>query len=478
MIGEKWLAKVIFTTVQSKADISRVKNGANGDFKSNELSRAINTNETNEITVRAWLARARDRKSTIVFCVDLAHLSDLTKTFREHGIDARFVTGDTPKTVRAERLDAFRNLEYPLLLNCGVFTEGTDIPNIDCVLLARPTKSRNLLVQMIGRGMRLNPGKKDCHVIDMVASLETGIVTTPTLFGLDPSELVKEVDVEQMKEMRERKELESRREDTLASISPSKSGHPSSSDRAITFTDYDSVYDLIDDTSGERHIRGISQLAWVQVEHDRYILSSQSGDYLTIEKTNAEYKSTDDGPEGSGQDTPLYHVRLTAKVPVQPQTIKSSKPFNDDPTPASKREDKSSNAGFSGQAKSWRPYARPRLIATSQSLTAAIHSADTFASSHFPQISISATQAWRRSPATEGQLTFLNKIRDMNAQLTPDMITKGKAADMITKIKFGAKGRFKGIEAKKRQTSKRREQIEKIQTRKRNEEVRVGPLAN
>jgi ATP-dependent helicase IRC3 len=186
MIGEKWLSDVIFTTVQSKADISKVKKGANGDFQPGELSQVINTDPINEITVRSWLEKAKGRKSTLVFCVDLAHVAELTNTFRAYGIEAQFVTGETPKPERIARLDAFRRGEFPVLVNCGVFTEGTDIPNIDCVLLARPTKSRNLLVQMIGRGMRIHPGKKDCHIIDMVASLETGIVTTPTLFGLDP----------------------------------------------------------------------------------------------------------------------------------------------------------------------------------------------------------------------------------------------------------------------------------------------------
>lgn len=182
MIGEKWLSNVIFTTIQSKADVSGVKKGSAGDFQVAELSRAVNTRETNEITVRAWIDRAGGRKSTLVFCVDLTHVSDLTATFRRHGVEAKFVTSDTPKRVRGERLDAFRNRQYPVLLNCGVFIEGTDIPNIDCVVLARPTKSRNLLVQMIGRGMRLFPGKDNCHIIDMVASLEAGIVTTPTLY--------------------------------------------------------------------------------------------------------------------------------------------------------------------------------------------------------------------------------------------------------------------------------------------------------
>lgn len=215
MIGEKWLSDVMFTTVKSKADISGVKKGANGDFQQGELSRRVNTDETNLITVRSWLTKAKDRKSTLIFCVDLAHVSGLTNTFRQCGIDAQFVTGDTPKTERSARLDAFKRGEFPVLVNCGVFTEGTDIPNIDCVLLARPTKSRNLLVQMIGRGMRLHPGKENCHIIDMVASLETGIVTTPTLFGLDPSELLEDATVADMRDLKDWKEEEKVRKEKI-----------------------------------------------------------------------------------------------------------------------------------------------------------------------------------------------------------------------------------------------------------------------
>jgi superfamily II DNA or RNA helicase len=211
MIDDKWLSDVIFTTVHSGADLSRVKSTA-GDFQTGALSKAVNNDEINTLTVRAWLSRAAERKSTIAFCVDLAHVASLTAAFRQHGIDARFVTSDTHAKVRIERLDAFKAGEFPVLLNCGIFTEGTDIPNIDCVLLARPTKSRNLLVQMIGRGLRKHAGKKNCHVIDMVASLETGIVTTPTLFGLDPQEIVKDADATAMKELKDRKSSERERE--------------------------------------------------------------------------------------------------------------------------------------------------------------------------------------------------------------------------------------------------------------------------
>src|SRR6202012_3278028 len=147
----------------------------------------------------------------------------------------------------------FRQRKFPVLLNCGVFTEGTDIPNIDCILLARPTKSRNLLVQMIGRGMRLSPGKENCHVIDMVTSLKTGIVTTPTLYGLDPDELVQSAEVKDLQALRERREQEKAEQwlpEQHYDDYPQELGAIN-----MTYTDYSSINDLIEDTLGERHIR-------------------------------------------------------------------------------------------------------------------------------------------------------------------------------------------------------------------------------
>ena len=127
MIEDKWLADVRFTTVQSGADLSRVETLRGGDFQTASLSKAVNTPESNDITVRSWLSIAGERKSTLVFCVDLNHVAAMTAAFRVHGIDARFVTSDTQTKIRAERLSMFKNAEYPVLLNCGIFTEGTDI---------------------------------------------------------------------------------------------------------------------------------------------------------------------------------------------------------------------------------------------------------------------------------------------------------------------------------------------------------------
>ncbi|KAI0387592.1 P-loop containing nucleoside triphosphate hydrolase protein [Hypomontagnella monticulosa] len=417
MIGDKWLSDVVFTTVESTADISKVGSGSNGDFQPRELSRVVNTEQVNEVTVRSWLAKAPGRKSTLVFCVDLAHVAGLTQTFRRYGIDARYVTGETPKLERSERLDAFRRREFPVLVNCGVFTEGTDIPNIDCVVLARPTRSRNLLVQMMGRGMRLHPDKTDCHIIDMVSSLAIGIVTTPTLFGLDPSELVEGASVNDMQRLKGSREIREERK----------------VNRNITFVDYDSVFDLIADTSGEKHIRSISQHAWVQVAPNKWVLSGPHGTYIRLEKDDA-------AGENEGKFV-AWEIRALPK----------------------------------GVSKS--PYATPRQLLKAPTFADAVHGSDKYASEKYPHLLISRYQRWRNGPPTDGQLEFLNKLRGDKEKLTATDITKGKAADMITKLRHGARGRFATLDAdrrrKERQESLEQEREKTMQLRER---VAVGPL--
>lgn len=427
MIDENWLSDLLFTTVEMKADLSRVGAGANGDFKTAALSKAINTEGTNELVVKAWMAKAKERASTLIFCVDLSHVSNLTAVFRKYGIDAQFVTGDTPPRIRSARIDAFREGGFPVLLNCGVFTEGTDIPNIDCVLLARPTKSRNLLVQMIGRGMRLHKGKTNCHVIDMVAALSTGVVSTPTLFGLDPAEIVEKADTKSLTELKQRKEMDRLREEEVAETK--KKAVTRKLPGTVTFTDYDSVHDLIADSSGDQFIRNLSQNAWVNVGEGRYILSTNSGNYLTLEASEI----------GEARFRAKYYWKLPAD-----KKVKS-------------------------------PYGQPRVIAEGDSFEHIVHAADTYAADVFEHIWISKHQSWRRKPASQAQLDFLNKFRPEEDRLDSSLITKGKAGDMITRIKHGAQGLFSRANAKQRNETRIKDRAKVMQKRLQGE-VKVGPL--
>ena len=103
----------------------------------------------------------------MVFCVNVAHVQDLTNEFRARGIDARYLHAKTPGFERKALLDGFRAGEFPVLVNCGrsrldivvgmlltpsslaILTEGADVPNIDCVIVAKPTRSRNIFAQMV-----------------------------------------------------------------------------------------------------------------------------------------------------------------------------------------------------------------------------------------------------------------------------------------------------------------------------------------
>ncbi|KAJ5833293.1 ATP-dependent helicase IRC3 [Penicillium riverlandense] len=422
MIDDKWLSDAIFTTVKSGADLKHVKKDQFGDFAVGSLSNAVNTPTINNITVRAWLANAEDRKSTLVFCVDVAHAKRLTETFREHGVDARFLTGTTHKDARAEQLRAFKAQEFPVLLNCALFTEGTDIPNIDCVLLARPTRSRNLLIQMIGRGLRLFPGKKNCHIIDMVASLEAGILTAPTLFGLHPDEVLKESSTEELRksadELQEKLDAESN--DTAEPAATALSEDDDT--KVVHMTRYDSVFDLLNDIRTERYIRMLSPYSWVQVGDRKYVLTDSAG-WLTIEKLDELWV--------------VHHVmkfRNEAGVQV---------------------------------------FTRPREIASGPDLETAVRAADSFAKSKFQERYISMRESWRQAPVTTGQQKFLKRLEAHNKRIRSRELNRGQAADIITKSLFGGKKRFEKLGVQGRANEKKMDDARKLQER---EAVRVGPL--
>jgi hypothetical protein len=138
-----------------------------GDFVAEQLSRVINTEERNQLVVENYLELAADRKA-LVFAADLKHARDLAAVFKGHGVNATWVSGGTPLSLRRSILEKLRKGELKVIVNCMVFTEGFDEPSLDAILVARPTQSLVLYCQMIGRGLRPYPGKKDCLFIDFV----------------------------------------------------------------------------------------------------------------------------------------------------------------------------------------------------------------------------------------------------------------------------------------------------------------------
>jgi superfamily II DNA or RNA helicase len=158
-----------------------------GDFAVKDLTSAVATQARNRAIVRAYQEHAADRKA-LVFAVDLKHVEQLQQAFQEAGIAAASVTGDMKLPDRRRVLEAFGQGDLRVLIGCEVLTEGYDEKSIGCVIMARPTMSKALYQQSIGRGLRLHAeaGKKDCLVLDIRdRCTRQRLVTASHLFAAD-----------------------------------------------------------------------------------------------------------------------------------------------------------------------------------------------------------------------------------------------------------------------------------------------------
>jgi ATP-dependent helicase IRC3 len=202
MIRAGYLSDIKGIRVRTEADLSSVGT-RQGDFIESQLSLAVNTPERNNAIVGAYLQNAANRK-TIGFCVDVAHAEDLAQAFNDNGVIARALSGKTPEDERKEILRAFSRGEIQVITNCQILTEGFDEPAVDCILMARPTKSTTLYTQCIGRGTRLFPGKDDCIVIDF-ADNRHDICALPTLLGFSLNSLARGESVRETAEVEDKK---------------------------------------------------------------------------------------------------------------------------------------------------------------------------------------------------------------------------------------------------------------------------------
>jgi superfamily II DNA or RNA helicase len=181
MIGEQYLAPLRGYRIGTSADLSRIS--AREDFSVEELSEAVDIEERNALVARSIQELARDRR-TIAFCVTVNHAQNLARALCVLGVRAGIVHGAMPQDVRARVLADFREARLQVITNVAVLTEGFDDPGVDCVAMARPTRSEGLYAQCVGRGTRLHPGKRDCLVLDFVDLSALSLCTLPSLFGM------------------------------------------------------------------------------------------------------------------------------------------------------------------------------------------------------------------------------------------------------------------------------------------------------
>ena len=161
-VREGYLVSIKARQCLTSCSLSGVRT-VGGDLNEGDLQAVIDVPERNEFVVAKYQEHAPGRRA-ICFAVSIAHAQHITEAFIAAGVAADYVAGDSPD--RAEKLARFASGQTQVLSSCMVLTEGFDDPGVDCVLLARPTKSRPLFTQMIGRGLRLFAGKSDCIVLD------------------------------------------------------------------------------------------------------------------------------------------------------------------------------------------------------------------------------------------------------------------------------------------------------------------------
>ena len=181
MIRDGYLTPLVPKEGMAKADLSGL-HVRGGEFISNEVDAAMNQPDLVIQACDKIVAYSRDRQAVMIFACSVAHGQQIVQVLAQrHGIECGFVSDQTSSAQRDELLCRLRGDSQPSLLgtaplkyicNVNVLTTGVDVPRVDCIALLRATQSAGLLVQMVGRGTRLYPGKQNCLILDYGGNIE------------------------------------------------------------------------------------------------------------------------------------------------------------------------------------------------------------------------------------------------------------------------------------------------------------------
>lgn len=184
-IKNGYLSDIFCRRVNIGYDLRNV-NTSRGDYAPGELEKAMDGTADGV----AEACRKMAVGATLIFAVSVNQAREIAKRIP----GAAVVTGETKD--RASIIKAFTDGEIPCIVNCMVFTEGTDIPRVETVIVARPTQSDSLYTQMVGRGLRMFAGKKQLNLIDCVGVTgRASLCTASSLLGIE----IKDVPEDKMK---------------------------------------------------------------------------------------------------------------------------------------------------------------------------------------------------------------------------------------------------------------------------------------
>ena len=161
-VDEKFLTRPAAQLIPLRLDISEVAQ-SNGDFAAGDLGSALDPyleEIADEMSVRCL------GRKVMVFTPLVKTSAKFCDILNTKGFKAFEINGESKD--RKEKLEAFSSGEYNVAVNSMLLTEGFDEPAVDCIVVLRPTRSRSLYTQMIGRGLRLAPNKEDCLILDFL----------------------------------------------------------------------------------------------------------------------------------------------------------------------------------------------------------------------------------------------------------------------------------------------------------------------
>lgn len=145
-------------------DFSALTPGTSGLFREEALNRVVASHRATPGIIAEVVERARDRQGVMLFAASVAHAEEILG-YLPAG-EAALVTGKTSSVERERLIAAFKARELRYLVNVAVLTTGFDAPHVDLIAILRPTESVSLYQQIVGRGLRLAPGKRDCLILD------------------------------------------------------------------------------------------------------------------------------------------------------------------------------------------------------------------------------------------------------------------------------------------------------------------------
>jgi superfamily II DNA or RNA helicase/HKD family nuclease len=167
---QQLLAPFEYYGCEDDTDLSNVR----WDRRGSEIADLDGLLTGNDVRAQTILAAVEQyvtdpaRMKALAFCVSVKHATYMAEVFRRHGLNSEVVTGETDPQVRRQAPARLADGDLQVICTCDLYNEGIDIPDVDTLLMLRPTQSPVLIQQQLGRGLRLADGKESCLILDLV----------------------------------------------------------------------------------------------------------------------------------------------------------------------------------------------------------------------------------------------------------------------------------------------------------------------